>query len=104
MSATHDFTAHAVDPDGTLASNSDSCLPTQKAVKTYVDAHAGGTLPIGFVFVSVVTTNPNTLLGYGTWEAMGAGKVLIGVDPADSNYDAAEKTAGAKTSTPDAHA
>lgn len=30
------------DTDGTLAANSDSNVATQKAVKTYVDAHAGG--------------------------------------------------------------
>jgi hypothetical protein len=30
------------DTDGTLAANSDSKVSTQKAVKTYVDAHAGG--------------------------------------------------------------
>jgi hypothetical protein len=28
----------AADPDGTLAANSDEVIPTQKAVKTYVDA------------------------------------------------------------------
>lgn len=31
----------ALDTDGTLATNSDAKLATQKAVKTYVDAHAG---------------------------------------------------------------
>jgi len=29
--------------DGTLAGNSNSAVPTERAVKTYVDAHAGGT-------------------------------------------------------------
>lgn len=31
-----------IDDDGTLAANSDKLLATQKAVKTYVDANAGG--------------------------------------------------------------
>jgi hypothetical protein len=34
----------AVDTDGTLAANSDTHLPSQKAVKTYVDAHAGASV------------------------------------------------------------
>lgn len=32
-----------IDTDGTFAANSDSKTPSQKAVKTYVDANAGGT-------------------------------------------------------------
>jgi hypothetical protein len=31
-----------LDTDATLAANSDTRIPTQKAVKAYVDAHAGG--------------------------------------------------------------
>jgi hypothetical protein len=60
--------------------------------------------PIGSVFISVVSTDPSTLLGFGTWAAFGAGKVLIGLDAGDANFDTAEETGGAKTSTPDAHA
>jgi len=60
--------------------------------------------PIGSIFTSVVATNPNILLGYGTWVAFGAGKVLIGLDPADTDFDTTEKTGGAKTMHPSAHA
>jgi hypothetical protein len=35
--------ASDLDTDGTLAANSDAKIPSQKAVKTYVDAHSGGT-------------------------------------------------------------
>lgn len=41
----------ASDIDGTFAANSDSRVPTQKAVKTYVDAHGGG-LPSNIVSTS----------------------------------------------------
>jgi hypothetical protein len=34
--------ASAINTDGTLAANSDTVVPSQKAVKTYVDANAGG--------------------------------------------------------------
>ena len=55
--------------------------------------------PVGSVFVSVVATDPATLLGYGTWAAIGAGRTLIGLDAGDSDFDAAEKIGGAKTVT-----
>jgi hypothetical protein len=55
--------------------------------------------PVGAIFVSVVNTNPATLLGFGTWAAFGAGRCLVGVDVGDADFDAAEKTGGAKTVT-----
>ena len=53
--------------------------------------------PIGSIFISVVATNPATLLGFGTWVAFGSGKTLIGIDSSDTDFDTAEETGGAKT-------
>jgi len=58
---------------------------------------AGEAFPIGSVFLAVVSTNPATLLGYGTWAAIAAGKVLVGLDAGDVDFDTAEETGGAKT-------
>ena len=33
--------------------------------------------PIGSIYMSTVSTNPATLFGFGTWEAMPAGRVLL---------------------------
>lgn len=56
-----------------------------------------GLWPIGSVFIAVVATNPATLLGFGTWSAFGAGRVLIGLDSGDVDFDTVEETGGAKT-------
>lgn len=65
---------------------------------------AGEAFPVGAVFIAVVSTNPGTLLGYGTWSAFGAGKVLVGLDSVDTDFDTVEETGGAKTKAISAHA
>jgi len=59
---------------------------------------------VGAVFIAVVGTDPATLLGYGTWVAFGAGRVLVGRDAGDVDFDTAEETGGAKTKAISAHA
>jgi len=55
--------------------------------------------PVGCIYISVVATNPNTLFGFGTWTAFGAGRVLVGIDAGQSEFDTVEETGGAKTHT-----
>jgi hypothetical protein len=53
--------------------------------------------PVGSIFISVVSTNPATLLGFGTWAAFGLGQTLIAINSGDADFDTAKKTGGAKT-------
>ena len=64
---------------------------------TAATAPAGAAFPIGGVFLSVVSTNPATLLGYGTWQAIAAGRMLVGLNAGDPDFDTPEETGGAKT-------
>lgn len=51
--------------------------------------------PVGSLYLNATNaTNPATLLGFGTWVAFGAGRVPVGYDAANSNFNSAEKTGG----------
>jgi len=52
--------------------------------------------PVGSLFETTVSTNPGTLYG-GTWAAWGGGRVPVGVNTADSDFNTVEKTGGKKT-------
>jgi len=70
------------DTDTTLAGNSDTNLATQKAVKSYVDAAISAAksalYPVGSYYINETSsTNPGTLLGFGTWTAV-EGKTIVG--------------------------
>ena len=34
--------------------------------------------PVGATYITTVNTNPETLLGFGTWGSLGSGTVLVG--------------------------
>ena len=56
--------------------------------------------PVGSIYINAaVTTNPATLLGFGTWVAFGTGKMMVGYDASDTDFDALQETGGAKTKT-----
>jgi hypothetical protein len=63
------------------------------------DGDVSACWPVGSVFMAVVNANPQTLLGFGTWQSFGAGRMLVGVNGADADFDTAEKTGGSKTSS-----
>lgn len=55
--------------------------------------------PVGSIYFSVNSTNPGTSLGFGTWSAFGAGRVPVGFDSGQTEFDTDEETGGAKTHT-----
>ena len=52
--------------------------------------------PIGAVYITMSSANPGDTYG-GVWESIGAGRTLVGVDPNDTDFNAAQKTGGNKT-------
>ena len=50
--------------------------------------------PVGSIFLSAVSTNPHTLLGFGTWTQVGEGEVLVGQKTGDAHFAGAGDVAG----------
>jgi len=53
-------------------------------------------LPVGSVLIMATDTDPNTVLDYGTWTKIADGRVLVGQDTGDADFDVLEETGGVK--------
>lgn len=51
---------------------------------------------VGDIIMTTVAANPSSVYG-GTWVAWGAGRVPVGYNSSDSDFNAVEKTGGSKT-------
>lgn len=51
--------------------------------------------PVGGLFFGTSSANPSTYLGGGKWARWGKGRVPVGVDEADPNFNTVEKEGGA---------
>ena len=86
------FTGTPAAPTASAGTNT-----TQIATTAFVTAALQTVYPVGSIYInSGVTTNPATLLGFGTWTAFGAGRVMIGLDSSDTLFDTLEETGGSK--------
>ena len=52
--------------------------------------------PIGAIYMSVNNINPSTFIG-GSWEEWGAGRVAVGVDSTQTEFNQPEKIGGEKS-------
>ena len=86
------FTGTPVAPTASAGTNT-----TQLATTAFVTAALSAAYPVGSIYINATSaSNPNTLLGFGTWTAFGAGRVLVGLDASDALFDTAEETGGSK--------
>ena len=42
--------------------------------------------PVDSIYITLKPDNPSTYLGFGEWQQFGQGRVLVGVDPSDSDF------------------
>jgi hypothetical protein len=90
------FTGTPTLPTGTVAvTQSAGNNTTAIATTAFVQAAIALLYPVGSIYTNAtVSTNPATLLGFGTWTAFGAGRVMVGFDSGNALFDTAEETGG----------
>jgi len=114
VNATQDITLRNATIGGTLDVSGVPTVPTQSAgnnttrvattafvttAVAAVDAAAINAIvyPVGSIYFNMaVSTNPNTLLGMGTWVAYATGQVLVGIE-GSGTFDALDESLGAET-------
>lgn len=104
LSASPTFTGTPTLPTGTIATtqtfgNSSTALATT----AFVQAAMALLHPIGSIYTAIISTNPGTLFGFGTWTAFGAGRMLISLDSGNVLFDTAEETGGSANATLPSH-
>ena len=91
------FTGTPSLPTGTTAvTQSSTDSSTKIATTAFVQSVAQVLFPVGAIYSATVSTNPSTLLGFGTWTAFGAGRVLIGAGTGGGATYTAGSTGGSK--------
>ncbi len=97
------FTGTPAAPTASAGNNS-----TQISTTAYVDAAItavkAALFPVGSIYTNATdNTNPGTLLGFGTWTAFGAGRVMVGFNASNALFDTAEETGGSADATTVSH-
>jgi hypothetical protein len=85
------FTGNPTAPTPSTSDNDTSIATT-----AFVQAVAQTLFPVGAIYTATVATNPGTLLGFGTWTAFGAGRVMIGAGTGGGGTYTAGATGGSK--------
>ena len=84
--------------DSTAVDNVDNLI--REIMADMADLYQNKLYPVGALYISTVSTNPATLLGFGTWAAYAAGRSLVGVgtsNTADAVNWTAEEEDGRET-------
>ena len=86
------------------AGTNTSQISTTAFVTAAIAAAKEALHPVGSIYINAgVSTNPATLLGFGTWVAFGAGRVMVGLNGSDSLFDSLEETGGSKDASVVSH-
>ena len=76
-------------------------LQMNNKIQTVIDTQRKNlelAFPIGSTYITQENINPSTILGFGTWERS-KGKVFVGLDENDANFNTIGKTGGETTHT-----
>ena len=98
LSASPTLTGTPLAPTASTSTNT-----TQLATTAFVQAVMQTLHPVGSIYTAIISTNPGTLFGFGTWAAFGAGRMLISLDSGNVLFDTAEETGGSANATLPSH-
>jgi len=98
LSASPTLTGTPLAPTAATSTNT-----TQLATTAFVQAVMQTLHPVGSIYTAIISTNPGTLFGFGTWTAFGAGRMLISLDSSNVLFDTAEETGGSANATLPSH-
>ena len=97
------FTGTPAAPTATTGTNTTQLATTAfvtSAISAIPAVDLSSVYPVGSVYINAaVSTNPATLLGFGTWTAFGAGRVMVGLDAGQAEFNTLGQTGGTKTHT-----
>lgn len=83
---------------GNVDNTSDVNKPVSTATTSAISTAMSALYPVGSIYINAsVSTNPGTLLGFGTWSAFGTGRVIVGVDTSQTEFNTLGQTGGEKT-------
>lgn len=72
-------------------------------IDTQIKARDQEKYPVGKIEINITGQNPYGYLGFGTWVAWGSGKVPVGVDTTDEDFNEAGLTGGSKDAVIPSH-
>lgn len=85
--STNDFTtAYKTILDGLTTKINNAVLEGKKSL-----------YPVNSIYLSLNSTNPADVFGFGTWVQIAQGRSLVGVDTEDEDFEYASKIGGSKT-------
>lgn len=85
--STNDFTnAYKTILDGLTTTINNAVLEGKKSL-----------YPVNSIYLSLNSTNPADVFGFGTWVQIAQGRSLVGVDTEDEDFEYASKIGGSKT-------
>jgi hypothetical protein len=97
--ASPSFTGTPAAPTAVFGTNT-----TQLATTAFVTAALQAVYPVGSIYINATSTsNPSSIIGFGTWVEFGAGRVLVGQNTTDASFDVLEETGGSKDAIVVAH-
>lgn len=92
-----DLASPALTGTPTAPTAAEGTFSTQLATTAFA---AKAAYPVGSVYMNASdSTNPATLFGFGTWVALGEGRVLVGYKSGDALFGTAGNTGGSKDAT-----